>query len=56
MKWEKVKLSEVTEYITDGDHHVNVTGLDELFPDILILALTVRSRGCHNKTGSAMLI
>lgn len=20
MKWEKVKLSEVTEYITDGDH------------------------------------
>ena len=51
-----IELKSVEEVVSDGDHHVNVTGLDELFPDILILALTVRSRGCHNKTGAAMLV
>ena len=46
----------IEEIITDGDHHVNVTGLDELFTDILIFALTVGSGGCHNETGAAMLV
>ena len=46
----------VEEIVAHAHHHVHMAGLNELFTDVLVFALTVGSRGRHHKTRTAMLV
>ena len=46
----------VEEVVAHAHHHVHMAGLDKLFTDVLVFALTVGSRGRHHKTRTAMLV
>lgn len=42
-------VNHIEEIVADRNHAVHVAGLDQLFADVLVLALTVRGRGSHDK-------
>ena len=46
----------IEEVVADRDHDVDVTRLDELFADILILPLTVRRGGRHDESGASAIV